>query len=675
MAKQNFLSGGYYGKLGMTVGQRWKNIRTIRSYVIPRNPRTEAQQANRGLFGDCVFYAQVGMQLNYKAPCFVAADKTSWNYRMSTARGLQDLGLTELNRFPLYPIDFSVPYQITSANVTEVIDETHIKVTVVGTIPEAERVLTMLLLLPGSTDWKERLAVCIGQNSSEDYYSFTFQLPDEIILSEGMQCRFISCDDTDSTTDLIASSQIDLEYIPIDEHEFDTTFVSLTRSGNTFTLTLAEPYQSGENTVTISNLVGIVNGVRTSITPPTATLINNNGNFAVVFTCPETENQNLWAFPSGCAIRFSEISSISSTVHATAENAALAISNDDLTRTYDNRIASVTRDGATFTLTYATTAPTSTSGSGSITVHAVSNGAFVDYTPDTYSATKDNVSFTQSYTNEEEILAFPSGSTALANLTRIGNGVTYTPYYTSANAVTNTSDLSRTLSVSPSWSTTDTAFIIPLASGATISSVSGSVSITAKNHNQIFQKSESATLTASNETNKIKLSSTAYDGNTILLSDDTFTLPAGISAVANGVTYSVPSQTVAVTKTGTQELSSTIYTITCDYSPLVCEFFLQNGGSGFDFTSHPSSVSLEHPTTQDFGDEDGGIETVTISDNTSQITDTGEMNLSARANFNATTLSLSGSLYAAIDGDEWYVSDTSGNVWKLPSDDYEFTPI
>lgn len=672
MAKQNFLSGGYYGKLGMTVGQRWKNIRTIRSYVIPRNPRTEAQQANRGLFGDCVFYAQVGMQLNYKAPCFVATDKTSWNYRMSTARSLQDLGLTELNRFPLYPIDFSVPYQITGANVTEVIDETHIKVSVVGNLPETERVLTMLLLLPGTTDWKNRLAVCIGQNSSEDYSSFTFQLPDEIILSEGMQCRFISCDDTDSTTDLIASSQIDLEYIPIDEHEFDTTFISLTRSGNTFTLTLAEPYQNGTNTVTIGNLLGVVNGVRTSITPPTATLINNNGNFAVVFTCDETESQNLWAFPSGCGIRFSEISSISSTVHATAEDKTIAISNDDLTRTYDNRIASVSRSGATFTLTYATTAPTSTSGSGSVTVHAVSNGAFVDYTPDTYSATKDSVTFTQSYTKEEEILAFPSGSTALANLTRIGNGVTYTPYYTSANAVSNTSDLSRTLSASPSWSSSDVAFTISLASGATISSVSGSVSITAKNHNQVFQCSFSDTLTASNGTNKIKLSSSNFNNDTILLSDDTFTLPAGISAVANGVTYSVPSQTVAVTKTGTQALVASRFNISSDYSTLVVEFLFILDDSSYSPSSHPSSITLKHPATQDFGDINGEIETVTISDGTSQITDSGEMLLAARANFNATSLYLGGSLYAEIDGDEWYISDTSGNVWKLPSDDYEF---
>lgn len=565
MAKQNFLSGGYYGKLGMTVGQRWKNIRTIRSYVIPHNPRTPAQQANRGQFGDCVFFAQVGMQLNYKAPCFVASDKTAWNYRMSVARGLQDLGLEELERFPLYPLNFSVPYQITSANVTEIIDETHIKVSVVGTLPEAERVLTMLLLLPGSTDWKERLVVCVGQNSSEDYSSFTFQLPDEIILSNGMQCRFISCDDTDSTTDLIASSQINLDYTQIDTHEFDTTFISLARSGSTFTLTLNEPYQSGTNTVTIASLSAIVNGEQVNVTPPEATLINNGGKFAVVFTCPETVSENLWAFPIGCEISFSEIKSIAPTVHATAADKTVAISD--------------------------------------------------------------------------------------------------------------TSDLSRTLSASISWSTSDSAFVVPLASGATISSVSGSVSITAKNHNQIFQYSASAALTASNGTNKIKLSSTAYDNDTILLSDDYFTLPAGISAVANGVTYNVPSQTISVTKIGTQTLLSSLFDISCDYSTLIAEFLFVLNNSSYTASSHPASITLKHPATQDFGDEDGNIEAVTISDNTAQIYDTGEMLLSVYANFNATSLPLTDSLYAVIDGDEWYISDTSGNIWKLTSKDYEFTPM
>ena len=603
MAKQNFLSGGYYGKLGMTVGQRWKNIRTIRSYVIPHNPRTPAQQANRGQFGDCVFFAQVGMQLNYKAPCFEAADKTAWNYRMSVARGLQDLGLTELERFPLYPLNFSVPYQITSANVTEVVDETHVKVHVVGNLPEKERVLTMLILLPGSEDWKERLAVCVGQNSSEDYSLFTFQTPEGSILEPGMQCRFISCDDTDSTTDLIASSQIDLEYIPIDEHEFDTTFVSLTRSGSTFTLTLAEPYQNGTNTVTIAGLKAVVNGVKTDVTPPEAMLINNNGNFAVVFDCPETENQNLWAFPSGCTIDFSEISSISSTVHATATEKTVAISSDDLTRTYDNRIASVDRNGATFALTYVTPTPTSTSESGTVTVHAVSKGAFVDYVPAAYSATENSVSFTQSYTDNSELLAFPSGSTAFVNLTKIGNGVTYTPYYTSASAVSDVNDLTRTYnnsvsSVSRSSATFTFAFTKTLPQ---YSSSSGSLSIRAVKDGAFATET-----VASPSLSRTSIGFTqSYSKNSeIYAFPSGSTVTPNITLVGSGVTYN-PSVTTA------QSVSNTDLTRTYDNS--VSSVSRSSSTFTFAFTNTLPQYSSSSGSLSIRAVKDGAFATETVA--------------------------------------------------------------
>lgn len=564
MAKQNFLSGGYYGKLGMTVGQRWKNIRTIRSYVIPHNPRTPAQQANRGQFGDCVFFAQVGMQLNYKAPCFVAPDKTAWNYRMSVARGLQDLGLQELERFPLYPLNFSIPYQITSANVTEVIDETHIKVSVVGNLPETERVLTMLLLLPGTTDWKERLAVCVGQNSSEDYSSFTFQFPAGIILSNGMQCRFISCDDTDSTTDLIASSQIDLGNIPIDTHEFDTTFISLARSGNTFTLTLNEPYQNGTNTVTITGLRAVVNGAQTNVTPPGATLINNGGKFAVVFTCPETENKNLWAFPSGCEISFGEIKSISPTVHATATNKTVAISDP--------------------------------------------------------------------------------------------------------------SDLSRTISDSPTWSDSDNAFIITLASGATISSASGSVSTTTKNHNQFFQKSETSTLTCGYDSNKIKIASPAFDSSTILLSDDSFALPAGLSVVANGVTYNIAAQTVSVTKSGTQTLSATTYEISGAFDSSTVWLTFDNIEPGFDYTSTPTSTTVGYPQIEEFSDIDSQVADADIDSASVTSKSSGAIEFEIGVNLGGTSLNLGDELAVGFSSGEWFISDTQGNKWNLPAQNYTLIP-
>ena len=333
MAKQNFLSGGYYGKLGQTVGQRWKNIRTIRTYVIPHNPRTPAQQANRGTFGTSVFYAQVAMQLNYKAPCFESTTQTAWNMRMSVARNLQSLGLAELELFPLYPINFSVPYTITAANVSEVIDETHISVTVTGTLPEDERVLTMLLLLPGSEDWKERLAVCVGQNSSEDYNTFTFTIPGGVELSSGMECRFISCDDEDSTTDLISSSQIALSYSPIVPTVFDTTVTDISRTTNTFTLTMAEPYVESSVSISDVSLHCVKLGAWVDISNLSVSVINNNGYFALVFVCPETESENIWALPSGSSISIGSITARTSTSVATASNVTESLESTDLTRT------------------------------------------------------------------------------------------------------------------------------------------------------------------------------------------------------------------------------------------------------------------------------------------------------------------------------------------------------
>ncbi len=43
----NFLKGTYDGKVGATVGAKWKNKGIIRTYAIPANPNTPAQQSTR----------------------------------------------------------------------------------------------------------------------------------------------------------------------------------------------------------------------------------------------------------------------------------------------------------------------------------------------------------------------------------------------------------------------------------------------------------------------------------------------------------------------------------------------------------------------------------------------------------------------------------------------------
>ena len=107
MAIQDFVAGGFYGKVGQLVGQRWKNKRTVRSYVIPHNPRTELQQSNRLRFAEAVQYAQLGLVFNKGASVWESAGLTEFQRRVSQAKRAVDSGLSDWSAVPLYPIGTS----------------------------------------------------------------------------------------------------------------------------------------------------------------------------------------------------------------------------------------------------------------------------------------------------------------------------------------------------------------------------------------------------------------------------------------------------------------------------------------------------------------------------------------------------------------------------------------
>lgn len=50
MGLLNVLKANWEGKVGQTVGAKWKNKSTIRTYTKPSNPKTAAQQAVRSVF-------------------------------------------------------------------------------------------------------------------------------------------------------------------------------------------------------------------------------------------------------------------------------------------------------------------------------------------------------------------------------------------------------------------------------------------------------------------------------------------------------------------------------------------------------------------------------------------------------------------------------------------------
>lgn len=68
MGKMNLLKGKWDGKVGETVGSKWKDKSTIRTYSKPSNPNTPDQQSVRNAFKDMSqFVALFADQIKYKS--------------------------------------------------------------------------------------------------------------------------------------------------------------------------------------------------------------------------------------------------------------------------------------------------------------------------------------------------------------------------------------------------------------------------------------------------------------------------------------------------------------------------------------------------------------------------------------------------------------------------------
>lgn len=67
MGKMNLLKAKYDGKVGQTVGAKWKNKPTIRTYSTPANPKTEAQMTVRSAFSQITkFVALFADNIKYR---------------------------------------------------------------------------------------------------------------------------------------------------------------------------------------------------------------------------------------------------------------------------------------------------------------------------------------------------------------------------------------------------------------------------------------------------------------------------------------------------------------------------------------------------------------------------------------------------------------------------------
>ena len=346
MAKQNFLAGGFYGKLGAMVGQRWKNKRTIRTYVIPKNPNTPEQKRNRNNFAGAVQFAQMGMQMNYYCNLFENPNFTKWNYRMSVARNLKFAGMTDLNLIPLYPTDFTPPTAITKIKVHSTSGNNHITFSVPELTATEDRVFSMMFALYNNQSIFLGYKLYLGYYSKDNPQFLEVDVDDAGEINSKCFVRLITNDDVDSKTDMIASAKIKVETDGKDEHDFNCNISLIEKSQDGIKITFAEPWQENPTVNTISFMLSFVsNGSRKAIQIHEGALENNNGLCAFDFMYPTSYNQDLPAFPEGSGISEVYVDYVGQTYKITAIDGSAQYSDADLVRNLDRPFAHYDADG------------------------------------------------------------------------------------------------------------------------------------------------------------------------------------------------------------------------------------------------------------------------------------------------------------------------------------------
>lgn len=332
MAVQNFIEGGFYGKLGQTVGQRWRNIRIIKAYTIPHNPRTPKQQAMRGLFAEAVESSQVSMMLNQGSPIFDVEDNTSWGVRMASALARQKLGLTGFNLLPVIPKDFLPTFTANQIKLVSTIPNTSATFSLQGELPDVARNIS--IIYGTKQDASEEYQVSIATAVLNVGTPSTFTIADSHPEAFNSFSKFLIISNDDTATDKKTL------YMPetfLSTHEpvtrtFNTAINSVLRNDKTFRVVLAEPFINATTTLTGVSIRAVCNGAWVNENIASPILVNESGQFAIEFTQSETNNSKIWAFPTGSTVTIGSVSAINADYILTASNVTENAFSTDLTR-------------------------------------------------------------------------------------------------------------------------------------------------------------------------------------------------------------------------------------------------------------------------------------------------------------------------------------------------------
>lgn len=336
MAIQNFLSGGYYGKLGDTVGQRWKNKRTIRAYVIPANPRTEKQQKNRSNFGQCTAKSQIALQMNYNTTLFNSTASSAWNERMSTARNLQKDGEQNLDLIPLYPYTYAPAYIITEIYDFKKADETFYTASVRGSLPSVDRSMSILIQTQNAVtsevleEFLFKADFIAGVNPYIKIYNANINLS-----GYKLKARIVSNDDT-APADIVVSREVEILGKTLETVYLDFNEPTVTRVNNIVTVTSKTPFETVAKTMDGAKITVVKAGQYVTEEPLSVDVVDSNGNFAIQIETDSDTDINTAFFGTDCDLSFTTFSLETDTKVFMINNNRLQITESSPTYTMSN---------------------------------------------------------------------------------------------------------------------------------------------------------------------------------------------------------------------------------------------------------------------------------------------------------------------------------------------------
>lgn len=304
MAIQNFLSGGYYGKLGDTVGQRWKNKRTVRAYVIPANPRTEKQQKNRGNFGQCTAKSQIALQMNYNTTLFNSTSSSAWNERMSTARNLQKDGEQNLDLIPLYPYSYVPKYVITDIFDFKKENELFYTASISGNLPSVDRSMSILIQTQNAitSEIQDELLFRADFIAGDSPYIKIYNA--NVNLSGyKLKARIVSNDDT-TPDDIFVSREVEILGKTVETVYLDFSEPTVARVGNVVTVSSKTPYENVTKTIMGARITVVKGGQYVRENPLSVDVIDNNGYFAIQIKTDNDADINTAFFGTDCDLTF-----------------------------------------------------------------------------------------------------------------------------------------------------------------------------------------------------------------------------------------------------------------------------------------------------------------------------------------------------------------------------------